>query len=326
MLKKFVCGLDGKEEKEKWDDKKRVENREGSLGQPGFVKPVFTKESKPLEKRKRSLGYLGSVKSVLHLKKEEEDSFDFQRTSLAGLALDSATSISLGRAPALQCRTPSRHHLELQDRRDYTPADRAARTCCCLGAKGNWESIFSWQKVVFSLVYLSGQNLLSAIERKLLKVTESVAQENINATLGEIKGSNNFAKWGISIDGTLQRRCYSPLNGCVSAISVDTGKSLDIEVMTQYCQICAKGNSQVSKHACSNYKGSAGNMEVIRAYRTFEGSNWYWDRTHDMPAMVGYLNHWATAALIVIWNESPKKQAAQLINHRLNLALKLLER
>ncbi|GFW61635.1 hypothetical protein TNCV_3705701 [Trichonephila clavipes] len=26
-------------------------------------------------------------------------------------------------------QTPSRHHLELQDRRDYTPADRAARTC-----------------------------------------------------------------------------------------------------------------------------------------------------------------------------------------------------
>ncbi|GFW52263.1 transposable element Tcb1 transposase [Trichonephila clavipes] len=54
---------------------------------------------------------------------------DFLRTSLAGLALDSATSSGLGRAPALQCRTPSRHHLELQDRRDYIPADRAARTC-----------------------------------------------------------------------------------------------------------------------------------------------------------------------------------------------------
>ncbi|GFV84056.1 hypothetical protein TNCV_3037181 [Trichonephila clavipes] len=52
-----------------------------------------------------------------------------QRTTLAGLALDSATSSGLGRAPALQSRTPSRHHLELQDRRDYTPADRAARTC-----------------------------------------------------------------------------------------------------------------------------------------------------------------------------------------------------
>ncbi|GFV84995.1 hypothetical protein TNCV_838691 [Trichonephila clavipes] len=58
-------------------------------------------------------------------------------TSLVGLALDSATSSGLGRAPppALQCRTPSRHHLELQDRWDYTPADRAARTCW-LGCPG----------------------------------------------------------------------------------------------------------------------------------------------------------------------------------------------
>ncbi|GFV72673.1 hypothetical protein TNCV_411921 [Trichonephila clavipes] len=58
--------------------------------------------------------------------------FDFQRTSLAGIQQptpDSATRSCLGRAPALQCRTPSRHHLELQGRRDYTLADRAARTC-----------------------------------------------------------------------------------------------------------------------------------------------------------------------------------------------------
>ncbi|GFT32889.1 hypothetical protein TNCV_5039221 [Trichonephila clavipes] len=64
------------------------------------------------------------------LERKRRIPFDFQRTSLAGLALESATSSGLGRAPALQCRTPSRHHLELQDRRDYTPADRAARTCC----------------------------------------------------------------------------------------------------------------------------------------------------------------------------------------------------
>ncbi|GFV96438.1 uncharacterized protein TNCV_2943711 [Trichonephila clavipes] len=110
-------------------------------------------------------------------------------------------------------------------------------------------------------------------ERKLLKATKRVAQENINAALSEIKGSNSFTKCGISIDGTWQRRGYSSLNGCVSAISVDTGKNLDIEVMTQYCHICAKGNSQSSKHVCSNYKGSAGNMEVVGAYRIFERSN-----------------------------------------------------
>ncbi|GFX03278.1 hypothetical protein TNCV_3555061 [Trichonephila clavipes] len=45
--------------------RKRVENREGSLGYPGFVRPVFTKDSKPLGKRKRSLGHLGIMTPVL---------------------------------------------------------------------------------------------------------------------------------------------------------------------------------------------------------------------------------------------------------------------
>ncbi|GFV36492.1 hypothetical protein TNCV_2260111 [Trichonephila clavipes] len=44
--------------------RKRAENRERSLGFPGFVKPVFTKDSKPLGRRKISLGHLGSVKPV----------------------------------------------------------------------------------------------------------------------------------------------------------------------------------------------------------------------------------------------------------------------
>ncbi|GFV86502.1 hypothetical protein TNCV_2156951 [Trichonephila clavipes] len=58
-------GLWSGREKKKWDDKKRVENREGSLEYPGFVTPVFTKDSKPLGKRKRSLGHLGIVIPVL---------------------------------------------------------------------------------------------------------------------------------------------------------------------------------------------------------------------------------------------------------------------
>ncbi|GFV39457.1 CCHC-type domain-containing protein [Trichonephila clavipes] len=139
----------------------------------------------------------------------------------------------------------------------------------CFGAKDNRERIFNWQKLCafLGLPFLSKLAFRNQ-ERKLLK-----AQENINAALSEIKGSNSFTKCGISIDGTWQRRGYSSLNGCVSAISVDTGKILDIEVMTQYCHICAKGNSQSSKQVCSNYKGSAGNMEVVGAYRIFERSN-----------------------------------------------------
>ncbi|GFX27287.1 uncharacterized protein TNCV_3340991 [Trichonephila clavipes] len=55
--------------------------------------------------------------------------------------------------------------------------------------------------------------------------------------------------------------------------SADTGKILDIELMTQCCHICAKGNNKPSKHACSNYKSFAGNMEVAGAYRMLERSN-----------------------------------------------------
>ncbi|GFV44868.1 hypothetical protein TNCV_1340761 [Trichonephila clavipes] len=73
--------------------------------------------------------------------------FDFQRTSLAGLALDSATSSGLGTAPALQCWTPSRHHLELQDRRDYAPADRAARTCWSGRKKKKRKSVMTRRRV-----------------------------------------------------------------------------------------------------------------------------------------------------------------------------------
>ncbi|GFW49677.1 hypothetical protein TNCV_357801 [Trichonephila clavipes] len=77
----------------------------------------------------------GDFRAISLFERRRRISFDFQRTSLTGPALDSTTSSGRGRDPALQCRTPSRHHLELQDRRDYTPADRAARTCW-LGCPG----------------------------------------------------------------------------------------------------------------------------------------------------------------------------------------------
>ncbi|GFX74431.1 uncharacterized protein TNCV_3213181 [Trichonephila clavipes] len=60
------------------------------------------------------------------------------------------------------------------------------------------------------------------------------------------------------------------LNGCVSVISIDTGKILDLEVMTQYCNMCELNVK--CEHACSNYKGSSGNMEAFGAFRIFERS------------------------------------------------------
>ncbi|GFV16913.1 hypothetical protein TNCV_4365131 [Trichonephila clavipes] len=44
---------------------RRVKNRDGSLGHSWVVKPLFTKDCKPLEEMKRLLGYLRIVTPVL---------------------------------------------------------------------------------------------------------------------------------------------------------------------------------------------------------------------------------------------------------------------
>ncbi|GFS96021.1 hypothetical protein TNCV_4277981 [Trichonephila clavipes] len=73
-------------------------------------------------------------------------------------------------------------------------------------------------------------------EAKLLKVVQEVAEESMVKAATEIVEkqqnlSSHIVKCGISVDGTWLRRGYTSMNGCVAAISVDTGKVLDIEVI-----------------------------------------------------------------------------------------------
>ncbi|GFY03527.1 hypothetical protein TNCV_3211641 [Trichonephila clavipes] len=49
--------------------RKRVENREGSLGFPGFVKPVFTKDSKPPREKEKIPRAPRERETRTHLKK-----------------------------------------------------------------------------------------------------------------------------------------------------------------------------------------------------------------------------------------------------------------
>ncbi|GFW64577.1 uncharacterized protein TNCV_3513991 [Trichonephila clavipes] len=49
--------------------RKRAENRERSLGHPGFVKPVFTKDSKPLWEKKKITRAPRERETRTHLKK-----------------------------------------------------------------------------------------------------------------------------------------------------------------------------------------------------------------------------------------------------------------
>lgn len=106
--------------------------------------------------------------------------------------------------------------------------------------------------------------------------------EAVNEVHG-VKGedANGISQCGISCDGTWQRRGYSSLNGCVTALSIDTGKCLDVEVLSKVCHACKKQESNPDeeekrlweeghKGKCkANYKGSAPAMETKGIKRIF---------------------------------------------------------
>ena len=96
-----------------------------------------------------------------------------------------------------------------------------------------------------------------------------------------------MADIGVSVDGTWQRRGYSSLNGVVVAISIDTGKILDLEILTRYCRQCEIQNKLLKdniealnawkenhKGDCKlNHNGSAPAMEAAGAKIIFERSS-----------------------------------------------------
>ncbi|XP_055943287.1 uncharacterized protein LOC129972975 [Argiope bruennichi] len=115
------------------------------------------------------------------------------------------------------------------------------------------------------------------LEKKLEAAASNVASKTMKEAALEIRGDSvteEIAQCGVSVDGTWQRRGYSSLNGCVTVISIDTGKVLDIEVMSKVCRICDKKNSEAinSSHTCTKHTGSSGAMEPLGAYRIFERS------------------------------------------------------
>ncbi|GFW74716.1 uncharacterized protein TNCV_962911 [Trichonephila clavipes] len=62
-------------------------------------------------------------------------------------------------------------------------------------------------------------------EIKLLHAASQAANNSMFESAKSIAECSN--ECGVSVDGTWQKRGYSSLNGCVSTISVDSGKILD---------------------------------------------------------------------------------------------------
>ena len=87
-------------------------------------------------------------------------------------------------------------------------------------------------------------NNYSKINKLCRTAAKTVAEKTMSdaaVSVREIQrvDDDTVADIGVSIGGTWQRRGYSSLNSVVVAISVDTGKVVDCEPMTRFCNSCA---------------------------------------------------------------------------------------
>jgi hypothetical protein len=74
----------------------------------------------------------------------------------------------------------------------------------------------------------------------------------------------------IAVDGTWQKRGYKFLNGVITATSFDTGKVIDMAILSKHC---TRPDKRMHLHSCTaNYRGSSGGMEVQGATEIFRRS------------------------------------------------------
>lgn len=132
---------------------------------------------------------------------------------------------------------------------------------------------------VSSTAYRASNIALSQAAKKVASTTmENAANE---VTKDPAKAVNQCA---VSCDGTWQRRGHSSLNGCVTTLSMETGKCLDVEIMTKVCHGCQKVEMEVDEEKraakkeahvgkCkANHKGSSASMETEGVKRIFQRS------------------------------------------------------
>ena len=64
-------------------------------------------------------------------------------------------------------------------------------------------------------------------------------RESIPHTAARLRGTEKTADVGVSVDGTWQRKGFSSTLGVVTSISIDSGKVLDVEILSRSCKGCS---------------------------------------------------------------------------------------
>ena len=80
--------------------------------------------------------------------------------------------------------------------------------------------------------------------KTMTKVVVEVAEQTMAEAAHDLKSSkgqhsgDDVVDIAVTCDGSWQRRGFASLNGSFTSISLDTGKILDIAVMSRYCKGC----------------------------------------------------------------------------------------
>ena len=118
--------------------------------------------------------------------------------------------------------------------------------------------------------------ITTAVHQAVKEVTHTIMQE----ASAEIRGSS--ADIAVSNDRTWQKRGFT-FNGAVVTISIPTGKILDCEVMSRFCQGCVYIDKfrntdpelyekYMNEHSDMNHDGSAPKMEMVGVEKIFRRS------------------------------------------------------
>ncbi|GFX80558.1 uncharacterized protein TNCV_3929661 [Trichonephila clavipes] len=108
-----------------------------------------------------------------------------------------------------------------------------------------------------------GKRILNAAKL----VYEDSIQNAAKEAICENEGNKNIA---VAVDGTWQKRGYISLNGVVTVTSIDTGKVIDVDILSKYC--ACKNLPFHEKDCKRNYVGSSGSMEIQGASKIFQRS------------------------------------------------------
>ena len=128
-------------------------------------------------------------------------------------------------------------------------------------------------KNVCAVMNLANTPAFKYYNKLLCNVAKEVCKEStteaVEETVAENDGNRDVCA---AIDDTWQRRGHRSLNGAVSAISVNTGKALDVRVYTKHCRCKDRLQRKHEANCTANYEGVSAGMEVEGVVDMFKTS------------------------------------------------------